>query len=118
MRHSYTGKLSGWDQVRRVVWVDDVTGHGTEGRCAALGEPEQPANPQVFETIEFNGKDLVDLRLIDDKKEEEQPAAKPRGVDPIAQTGVSLTFPYAFTKGHKYFRSNQLPSLASRMVTS
>ena len=103
MAYSYTGRLSGWDQVRRVVWVDDVTGHGTEGRCAPIGEAEQPANDQIFETIEFNGKDLVDLRLIDNKKPDEPPVTKPRVVDSVAQTAVSLAFPLGTTERARFF---------------
>lgn len=91
--------------MKRVVWIDDVHGHGTEGRAAAIGQIEQPANDQVFETIEFNGKDLVDLRLIDDEKKEDKPAPKPRTVVPEAQAAVSLTFPDSL-RGRQSFAAN------------
>jgi len=40
---------------------------GTEGRCAAVGNPqdEVPKNDQVYDYIVFRAADVVDLRIDD-----------------------------------------------------
>lgn len=59
---------------------------GTEGRCAAVGNPqdEVPKNDQVYDYIVFRAADVVDLR-IDDPSPKSAPSQ-----DPSSQ--VSLLF--------------------------
>lgn len=51
---------------------------GTEGRCAAVGNPqdEVPKNDQVYDYIVFRAADVVDLR-IDDPSPKSAPSQDP-----------------------------------------
>lgn len=61
-----------------MVLAHPVRSWGTEGRCAAAGQPqdEVPGNDKVYDYIVFRAADVVDLRIDDPSpgKTEPEPA--------------------------------------------
>lgn len=81
---------------------------GTEGRCAAVGNPqdEVPKNDQVYDYIVFRAADVVDLRIDD-------PSPKSGSAqDPSSQ--VRLLFLVWRMKAYGCKRGSTIPAIRER----
>ncbi|CEP60340.1 Scd6p LALA0_S01e08504g [Lachancea lanzarotensis] len=72
----YVGLLEGIDSEKGVVTLNKVRCFGTEGR-KQWGPQEIYPNPNVYETVAFNGNDVKDLSILDISLDEVQPVLPP-----------------------------------------
>lgn len=61
----YQGVLASIDPAQATLSLENVRSFGTEGRCAAAGQPqdEVPGNDNVYDYVVFRAADVLDLRI-------------------------------------------------------
>ncbi|KAI3623111.1 hypothetical protein CBS14141_003894 [Malassezia furfur] len=121
----YQGVLSNIDAAQATLALEKVRSWGTEGRCAAAGQPqdEVPGSEKVYDYIVFRAADVVDLRIDDPSPAQAEtpaaaaapsPAPAPAAPSPLAtpapaastphEHGVPSPMPYAnmYASPHMY----------------
>ncbi|PKI85293.1 hypothetical protein MVES_000787 [Malassezia vespertilionis] len=80
----YQGILLNIDAAQATLTLEKVRSWGTEGRCAAAGNPkdELPGSDDLFDNIVFRAADVVDLRVDDPSP----PGAEPTPGVPVPHT--------------------------------
>ncbi|CDO92526.1 unnamed protein product [Kluyveromyces dobzhanskii CBS 2104] len=73
----YVGLLESIDSEKGVVTLRQVRCFGTEGR-KGWGPQEIYPNPNIYDTVSFNGNDVKDLNILDVPLEQVQPVVPPQ----------------------------------------
>ena len=75
----YQGVLSSIDSAQATLSLERVRSFGTEGRCAAAGQPQEevPGNDSIYEYVVFRAADVLDLRIDGPSAPRDRPAAAP-----------------------------------------
>lgn len=73
----YVGLLESIDSEKGVVTLRQVRCFGTEGR-KGWGPEEIYPNPNIYDTVPFNGNDVKDLNILDVPLEQVQPVLPPQ----------------------------------------
>ena len=75
----YQGVLSSIDSAQATLSLEKVRSFGTEGRCAAAGQPQEevPGNDSIYDYVVFRAADVLDLRIDGPSAPRDQPAAVP-----------------------------------------
>ncbi|WFD34550.1 hypothetical protein MCUN1_001391 [Malassezia cuniculi] len=81
----YQGVLASIDPAQATLSLENVRSFGTEGRCAAAGQPldEVPGNDNVYDYVVFRAADVLDLRIDGPNPGREQSAAQTPAQAPV-----------------------------------